>query len=40
MTHKAPGKYRRKGITLSGRFKLFPDDATADQWFVKRRWPD
>lgn len=40
MAHKAPGKYRRKGLTLSELFELFPDDATAEQWFVERRWPD
>lgn len=40
MAHKAPGKYRRKGLTLSEMFNLFPDDATAEQWFIERRWPD
>ena len=40
MAQKAPGKYRRKGLTLSELFKMFPDDATAEQWFAERRWPD
>lgn len=30
----------RKGITLVDIFKMFPDDATAEQWFIKQRWPD
>ena len=40
MSKKAPGKAHRKGISLVGLFKLFPDDATAEAWFVKRRWPN
>ena len=40
MIHKAPGKYRRRGLTLSALFDLFLDDAAAEQWFAERRWPD
>ena len=40
MAHKAPGKHSRKGITLPQLFRMFPDDATAEQWFVDSRWPD
>lgn len=36
----APGKHYRKGISLPRLFKMFPDDATAEKWFVKQRWPD
>ena len=40
MSYKAPGKHYRKGITLVEIFRVFPDDATAEQWFVNVRWPD
>ena len=40
MAHKAPGKHYRKGATLADIFKMFPDDATAESWFVESRWPD
>ena len=38
MEGKGPGKYFRKGITFKQILKQFPDDATAEQWFVERRW--
>ena len=40
MAQQAPGKHYRKGITLAKLFQMFPDDATAEQWFVETRWPD
>ena len=40
MAHKAPGKHYRKGLTLIELTRMFPDDATAERWFVKARWPD
>lgn len=40
MAHNAPGKHFRKGITLVELFQMFPDDETAEQWFIKSRWPD
>ena len=40
MAQSAPGKHFRKGITLMELFKMFPDDETAEQWFVENRWPD
>ena len=40
MAHKAPGKHFRKGITLVELFQMFPDNATAEKWFVETRWPD
>ena len=40
MAHKAPGKSYRTGITLVELFRMFPDDATAEKWFEKQRWPD
>ena len=35
-----PGKHNRKGLTLSELFEMFPDNETAEAWFVERRWPD
>ena len=40
MVKKAPGKNWRDGISLIEFFNLFPDDKTAQEWFVKTRWPD
>ena len=40
MTHKAPGKHYRKGITMAQLFKMFPNDESAEEWFVNSRWPD
>ena len=40
MAQKAPGKHYRKGLSLIGLFDRFPDDATAENWFVEQRWPD
>ena len=39
MAHKAPGKHFRKGMSLIDIMRLFPDNATAEAWFVKIRWP-
>ena len=39
MSKKAPGKSHRKGISLRELFRRFPDDATAEAWFIERRWP-
>ena len=38
--HKAPGKAYRKGITLKQIMRMFPDDETAERWFIDQRWPD
>ena len=40
MAQKAPGKHYRKGISLIEITRLFPDDATAETWFIETRWPD
>ena len=40
MSKSAPGKHYRNGITLAQLFKMFPDDETAETWFVETRWPD
>ena len=39
-TRNAPGKHYRKGISMPRLFKMFPNDAAAEQWFVKQRWTD
>ena len=39
MAHKAPGKHFRQGMTLIEAMRMFPDDAAAEAWFVKVRWP-
>ncbi len=38
MAQSAPGKHFRKGITLLQLFQIFPDDKTAEEWFVEQRW--
>ena len=35
-----PGKSFRNGISLTRLIKMFPDDETAEAWFVKQRWGD
>ncbi|MYA43396.1 MAG: IS1595 family transposase [Gemmatimonadetes bacterium] len=40
MAQNAPGKHFRKGLSLAQLFTLFPDDDSAEAWFVNRRWPD
>lgn len=40
MARKAPGKHFREGMSLTEMMRMFPDDATAEQWFIKQRWPD
>ncbi len=36
----APGKHYRKGISLIQALQQFGDDASAEKWFVARRWPN
>ena len=38
MTHKAPGKHYRKGMSLIEIMDLFPDDETAEKWVEDTRW--
>ena len=35
---KGPGKSYRKGISLVSLMKQFPDDETAEKWFIEQRW--
>ena len=39
MPHRSPGKSDRSGISMVALFRHFPDDATAEAWFIQRRWP-
>ena len=38
MAHRAPGKHYRNGLSLIELARMFPDDATAERWFVAQRW--
>ena len=38
MSTNAPGKHYRDGLSLIDLFKMFPDNDTAEDWFVKARW--
>ena len=40
MTHKAPGKSDREGITLVQLSDLFPTEESAREWFAARIWPN
>ena len=40
MANTAPGKYYRKGISFKEFFRMFPDDAASESWFVAHRWTD
>ena len=40
VTAHAPGQSYRAGISLIELFQQFPDDATAEAFFVAERWPD
>ena len=40
MSQPAPGKSHRQDISFLQITRMFPDDATAEQWFVKNRWPN
>ena len=34
----APGQHFRKGISLVQLFRMFPNDETAEAWFIRKRW--
>lgn len=40
MAYNAPGKHFRTGISHKEFFKMFPDDATSENWFIVHRWSD
>ena len=37
---KAKAKQLKKDISPMPLLEMFPDDETAEQWFIKNRWPD
>ena len=37
-SYKSPGKAHREGLTLMQLMDMFPDDATATQWFEDIVW--
>ena len=39
MSHKAPGKAYREGVSLIELMDLFPDETAAQQWFESIYWP-
>lgn len=40
MTHRAPGKSQREGVTLMQLADMFPDENSACAWFESRIWPE
>ena len=40
MANKAPGKHFRQGLSTKDFYRMFPDDASAEQWFIEYRWFD
>ena len=40
MSHTAPGKSDRKAISLFELMEMFPDEATAREWFEAKKWPN
>ncbi len=40
MVYKTLGKRFRDGISLIEIFRIFPDDATAEQWFIEQFSPE
>ena len=40
MARNAPDKHYREGLSIVELMDVFPDDATAEAWFVKTRWPE
>lgn len=40
MSMSGPGRCYRRGISLVSLFEMFPDEKSAERWFVEQRWPD
>ena len=40
MTHKAPGKFYRKGLPLVDAVQMFSDEQAVEQMFIAERWPN
>ena len=39
MTHSAPGRSHRNGVSIMRLFEMFPDEEAARIWFERARWP-
>ena len=39
MANNAPGKHYRQGLSIKQLTRQFPDEKTAERWFVNNRWP-
>ena len=39
MPKKGPGKSFCKGLSVPQFFRMFPDNAAAECWFIEQRWP-
>ena len=37
---EALGKHYRKGMSLIEAMRMFPDNAAAEAWFTRIRWPE
>ena len=37
-SHKAPGKASRHGLSITELTRMFPNNETAEKWFIKQRW--
>ncbi len=40
MTQQGPGQHYREGLSIIELVRMFPDDASAEDWFRGVRWPD
>ena len=40
MARSAPGKHYRQGMSFVELTRRFPDNQTAEAWFIKTRWPN
>ena len=40
MTHRAPGKAHREGISIMELCEMFPDEESARKWFESHVWPE
>jgi transposase-like protein len=40
MSHKAPGRSDRTGLTVLELFQMFPDEASSRKWLEEIRWPE
>ena len=40
MAQKGPGRAHREGLTVIELLRMFPNDAAAEKWFEKQRWPE